>query len=64
MFDFAEKAAGDVVNEAANHDGIRNPRVGAELLQLVAYIFFDVLEGVKEGRSNSGGSGAILNSVA
>ena len=34
----------------------------AELLQLVADIFFDVLEGVEEGRSNRGGSSAILNS--
>src|SRR5712692_1932307 len=38
--------------------------MGAELLQLVADIFFDVLEGVEEGGSNSGGSGAILDSGA
>jgi hypothetical protein len=38
--------------------------MGAELLQLVADIFFDVLEGVEESGSNSGRSGAILDSGA
>jgi len=57
-------AAGDVVDEAAHGDGLGNPGMGAELLQLVADIFIDVLEGVEEGGSNSGGSGAILDSGA
>jgi len=57
-------AAGDVVDEAADGDGRRNPGMGAEFLQLVADIFFDVLEGVEEGRSKSGGSCAILDSGA
>ena len=64
MFDFPEKSAGDVVNEPADGDILGNPGMSAELLQLVADIFFDVLEGVKEGRSNGGGSGVILDSVA
>ncbi len=38
--------------------------MGAELLQLVADIFFDVLEGVEEGGSHSGGPGAMLDSGA
>jgi hypothetical protein len=38
---------GDVVDEAADGDTLGNPQMGAELLQLVAYIFFDVLEGVE-----------------
>jgi hypothetical protein len=32
MLNFAEKAAGDVVNESADGDVFRNPRVRAELL--------------------------------
>src|SRR5260370_40910898 len=38
--------------------------MGPELLQLVADLVFEVLEGVEEGGSNSGGSGAILDSGA
>src|SRR5882762_4591484 len=57
-------AAGDIVDEAADGDGFGNPGMGAELLQLVADIFFDVLEGVEEGGSNSGRSRAILDSGA
>ena len=38
--------------------------MGAEFLQLVANIFIDVLEGVEEGRSDGGGSGAILDAGA
>jgi hypothetical protein len=38
--------------------------MGAELLQLVADIFVYVLEGVEEGGSDGGGSGAILDSGA
>jgi hypothetical protein len=36
--------------------------MGAKLLQLMAHIFLDILEGVEEGRGDSGGSGAIPNS--
>src|SRR5258706_9218723 len=57
-------AASDVVDEAAHGDGLGNPWMGAELLQLVADIFIDVLEGVEEGGSNGGSSGAILDLVA
>src|SRR6267378_4173741 len=64
VFDFAEMAAGDVIDEAADGDSLGNPRVGAELLQLVANIFFDAMEGIEEGGCNSGGSGAILDSGA
>src|SRR5258708_2645296 len=64
VLDFPQMAASDVVDEAADGDGLGNPRMGAELLQLVADIFFDVLEGVEEGGSNGGGSGAILDSGA
>ena len=38
--------------------------MGAELLQLVADVFIDVLESVEEGRSDGGGSSAILDLVA
>ena len=38
--------------------------MGAELLQLVADIFFDVLESIEGRGRKSGGSGAILDSVA
>src|SRR5437016_1396365 len=64
VLDFAEMAAGDVVDEAADGDGLGNPRMGAELLQLVADIFFDVLEGIEEGGGNSSGPGAVLDSGA
>jgi hypothetical protein len=64
MLDFAELAGGDVVDEAADGYGGGNPRVGAEFLQLVADVFFDVLEGVEKGRGDGGRSGAILDSGA
>ena len=38
--------------------------MGAQLLQLVADIFFDVLEGVEKRGSNSGRPGASLDSGA
>ena len=59
-----EKATRDVVDEAADGYSLGNPGMGVELLQLVADIFFDVLEGVEEGWSNCGGSGEILDSGA
>ena len=64
VLDFAETSTGDVVDEAADSDALGNPRMGAELLQLVADIFIYVLEGVEEGGSNSSRSGAILDSSA
>jgi len=63
-FDFTETSTGDVVDEAADSDTLGNPGMGTKLLQLVTNIFFDVLEGVEEGGSNSGLSGAILDSGA
>jgi len=38
--------------------------VGAQFLQLVAHILFDVLEGVEEGRRYCRGSRAVLDSGA
>jgi len=64
VLDFTKPSAGDIVDEAADGNGIRDPWMGAELLQLVADIFIDVLEGVEEGGSNGGSSGAILDLVA
>jgi hypothetical protein len=64
VLDFAEAPTGDVVDEAADGDTLGNPRMSPELLQLVADIFFDVLEGIEAGGSDSGGSGAILDSAA
>jgi hypothetical protein len=64
ILDFAEAATGDVVDEAAGGDTLGNPRMSPELLQLVANIFFDVLEGIEVSGSDSGRSGAILDSAA
>src|SRR5882762_5710227 len=64
VLDFPEMAAGDVVDEAADGYGLGDPGMCAELLQLVADIFFDVLEGVEEGGSHGGGSRAVLDSGA
>src|ERR1700676_4614924 len=62
--DFAEQSAGDVVDESADRDLLRNPRMSAQLLQLVTDIFFDVLECVEKGGRNGGGSGVVLYSRA
>ena len=62
--DFAQTSGGDVVDEAADSDALGNPGMSAELLQLVADIFINVLEGVEEGGSNSGRPGVILDSGA
>jgi len=64
VLDFAELAGGYVVDEAADGYGGGDPGVGAKLLQLVAHVFFDVLEGVEEGWGDGGGSGAILDAGA
>ena len=64
VFDFAEEAGGDVVDEAADGDGFGDPRVSVEFLELVADVFVDVLEGVEEGGSDGGGAGAILDAGA
>jgi hypothetical protein len=62
VLDFAKEAGSYVVYEAANRECFRNPRMGAKFLQLVADVFFDVLESVKEGGGNGGSAGAILDS--
>ena len=59
-----QKSSGDVVDEATDSDTHGNPGMGAELLQLVADIFIDVLEGEEEGGSYSSRPGAILDSSA
>jgi len=64
VLDFAEVAGGDVVDESADGYGGGDPGMGAELLQLVAYVFVDVLEGVEESWGDSGSSGAILDAGA
>src|SRR3984893_19048646 len=61
--DFAEPAVGYVIDKASHCNLFGNPRVGAQLLQLMTNVFVDILEGVKE-RSDRGGSRAILNSRA
>src|SRR5271154_1590353 len=61
IFDFAEEAVSDVVDKAADRNLISNPGMRPELLQLVADIFVDVLEGVEKSRRDRSGSGAILN---
>lgn len=38
--------------------------MGTEFLELLAHVFVDVLEGVKEGRADGGGAGTILDSGA
>ena len=62
--DFAEAAGGDIVDEATDGNGLRDPRMGAEFLELVADIFVDVLEGEEEGGGDGGGACAILNASA
>ncbi len=57
-------AAGYVVNKSTDGDGRRNPGMGAELLQLMPDIFFDVLERIEKSRSDRRGSRAILDSGA
>src|SRR3989442_15096890 len=60
VLDFAKPPATDVIDEAANGHSPGNPGMSAELLQLVADILFDVLEGVEEGGGDSGGLPVIL----
>src|SRR5260370_20307982 len=64
VLDFTEMAAGNVVDKAADGEGLGNPGMGADLLQLVADIFFDVLERVAEGWGGRLGPGAVLDSGA
>jgi len=59
--DFTEKAAAHVIDEAADGDCLGNPGMRGELLQLVANIFIDILEGVEKRGSQSGGSREILD---
>src|ERR1700681_2211725 len=58
--DFAEPAVGYVIDKASHCNLFGNPRVGAQLLQLMTNVFVDILEGVKERGSDGGGSRAIL----
>ena len=51
VFNFAEKAGGDVIYKAANSDSLRNPRVRTEFLELLTDIFIDVFERVEIGGS-------------
>ena len=60
---FAKLSAGHIINETTYGDFLRNPRMRAKLLQLMADIFFDILEGVEERGRDSRGSGAVLDSV-
>ena len=64
VFDFAEEAGGDVVNETANGNGLGYPGMSAEFLELVADIFVDVLESVEKSGGDGGGAGAILDAGA
>src|SRR2546426_6529457 len=64
VLDFAKPPATDVIDEAANGHSPGNPGMSAELLQLVADILFDVLEGVEEGGGDSGGFRGVLGSCA
>src|SRR5215470_543278 len=64
VLDLAEQAAQDVVDEAADNHFPRNPGMSAQLLQLVAYVFVDVLEGVEKCRCNGSCAGAILDARA
>src|SRR5579864_3616828 len=62
--DFPEPAVGHVIDKTAHSYLFGNPRMGAQLLQLVANVFVDILKGVKEGWSHRGGSRAILDTRA
>src|SRR2546430_16229541 len=64
VFNFAEKAGGDVIYKAANSDSLRNPRVRTEFLELLTDIFIDVFERVEIGGSNCGCTFATLDSGA
>lgn len=64
VFDFTEAAGSYVVDEAADGYGLRYPWMGAELLELVADVFVDVLEGEEERGSDGGGAGAVLDAGA
>src|SRR5215469_291601 len=64
VFDFAQESGDHVINEATHHNFLGNPRMGAELLQLMADVFVEILKGVEECRSDSGGPGAVLDASA
>src|ERR1700677_5172803 len=64
VLDFAEEAAGDVVDETADGDGLRNPGMRAEFLQLMADVFFHVLKSVEKGGRSGGGPGGFLDAGA
>jgi len=48
VLDFTKPSAGDIVDEAADGNGIRDPWMGAELCNWWRNVFIDVLEGVKK----------------
>src|SRR5258708_38742530 len=62
VFNFAQKARGDVIYKAANSDSLRNPRVGMEFLELLTHIAFDVFERVEISGSNGGCTGPTVDS--
>src|SRR6516162_3858473 len=64
VLNFAQEAGRDVVDKPANGDFFRNPRMGAQLLQLVADVLVNILEGVKKGRRNGSRARAILDARA
>ena len=64
MFDLAELPVGDVVDKATDGHGFGNPRMRVKFLQLLANVFFDVLERVEERGRDRCGAHAILNSGA
>ena len=62
--DFAKASVGHIINEATHRDFLGNPGMRAQLLQLMAHILFNVLEGIKERGRDGRGSRAVLDPVA
>src|SRR5690349_12329761 len=60
----AQPASAYVVDEAAHRYLLWNPRMGAQLLQLVPHVFVNILEGVEKSRRNRRGSRAVLDARA
>src|ERR1700756_1558163 len=62
--DLAQPAVAYVVDEAAHRNFLWNPRMRAQLLQLVAHVLLDVLERIEECRGYRCGAGAVLDTPA